>query len=223
MASNLPPLLLFNSKKLLPLIMASFSMVLLVSIMSANIIVATAQIPPAPSVPGDDGTDTITADNQTPFTDEEQQQPASPTGTTSNNTPLPTIEITSHKHGDQVSIGELTIEGISSDNEETNCQVYADINDIKPFQNVTAIGLGGEDDYSEWTFIFTEDYQLIKEGANEITTKISCVDGNSGTTATSTTTPISKWHTVNVTGIATDEATATITTTNEEPAPDDTG
>ena len=55
-------------------------------------------------------------------------------------TGLPTIQITSHQDGQQVPPGELTIQGISSDDEETNCQVYADINDITPMRNVTAAG-----------------------------------------------------------------------------------
>ena len=41
------------------------------------------------------------------------------------------------KDGQQVPVGELTIEGISSDNAESDCQVYADLNDITPMQNAT--------------------------------------------------------------------------------------
>ena len=38
-------------------------------------------------------------------------------------------------------------------------------------------GSSGEDnDFSQWTFTYTQDYQLIKLGANELTAKISCYD-----------------------------------------------
>ena len=51
-----------------------------------------------------------------------------------------TIEITSLEDGQEVPAGELTIEGISSDDAESNCQVYTDANDITPMQNATAAG-----------------------------------------------------------------------------------
>jgi hypothetical protein len=93
-------------------------------------------------------------------------------------------------------VGELTIQGISSDDEENNCQVYADVNDVKPLQNATAAGIGGKNDFSRWTFTYTQDYQLIEEGVNELTSKISCFSSESPTA-----TPLSKWHSVNVTGV----------------------
>jgi hypothetical protein len=73
-------------------------------------------------------------------------------------------------------------------------------------RDVTAAGDSGEeDDFSKWTFTY-KDYQLIKEGENELTAKITClvrevvdgvVDMNSNGTS------ISKWYTVNVTGSST--------------------
>ena len=50
----------------------------------------------------------------------------------------------------------LIINGISSDTAITNCIVSADWNDLKPMQNVTAKGLGGANDYSNWTYTYNE-------------------------------------------------------------------
>src|SRR5919106_4381800 len=125
----------------------------------------------------------------------------------STDTGLPTIQIVSPHDGQLVPPGELTIQGISSDNEETDCQVYADVNDITPMRQVTAAGDSGEAlDFSKWAFTYSQDYQLIKEGENELTAKISCFDDGAldlnpfptGTAASAST--LSEWHTINVTG-----------------------
>lgn len=128
-----------------------------------------------------------------------------------NSTGRPTIQITSPQDDQQVTPGELSIQGISSDNEDTDCKVFADVNDNTPMKNVTAVGDSGEeDDFSKWTFTYNQDYQLIEEGENELTAKITClvrdafngvVDMNSNGTS------MSKWFTVNVTG-SSKEATA---------------
>jgi hypothetical protein len=122
---------------------------------------------------------------------------------------LPTIQITSPQDDQQVPPGELTIQGISSDDEETECQVFADVNDITPMRNVTAVGSGGQDnDFSKWTFTYTQNYQLIKPGENELTAKITCYgDENSADSFPSgnpvaSNAPLSEWHTINVTGTA---------------------
>ena len=126
-------------------------------------------------------------------------------------TGLPTIQITTPQDRQQVPPGELSIQGISSDDEQTDCQVYADVNDITPMRNVTAAGDSEEDnDFSKWTFKYTQDYQLIKQGENELTAKISCSDNGdfdlnpfptTGAQTTSSSSPLSEWHTVNVTAV----------------------
>jgi hypothetical protein len=88
--------------------------------------------------------------------------------------------------------GDLTIYGTSSDDDTTNCQVYADWNDLKPMQNVSANGPKGISDFSKWSFTYTSNYHNIVEGQNELTSKITCYD--SGPNASS------KSYSINVTG-----------------------
>ncbi|HEX6028064.1 MAG TPA: hypothetical protein VFY64_03390, partial [Nitrososphaeraceae archaeon] len=117
-----------------------------------------------------------------------QQQPS----------PIIGIKITSPVADQQVPVGELTISGISTDSATTDCTVYADWNDQKPFQKAVATGLGGENDYSTWTFTYTDDYHLITNGTNDLTSKLSCVDGDNFGTAN-----LTKNYSIDVIGIAT--------------------
>src|SRR5918994_6206 len=91
-----------------------------------------------------------------------------------------------------VPVGDLTIYGASSDNDITNCQVYADWNDLKPMQNVTASGPKGDADYSKWSYTYSGNYHDIVEGSNELTSKITCYDQAQNAT--------SKSYSINVTG-----------------------
>lgn len=176
---------------------------LLIFVTGSNTFPTSAQLPSIPSLPNNDGANPPEGGQPAPSSTLNPTLPP--------NTPTPTIEITSIQDGQKVPAGELTIEGISSDDEERNCQVYADVNDITPLQNATASGDSGkENDFSKWSFTYTQDYQLIKEGSNELTAKISCYPtGNPA--------PISEWHTVNVTGVAAGVPAATQGTTTEEP------
>ena len=108
------------------------------------------------------------------------------------------VKITSHTLWQKVPVGELTISGMSADNQITNCQVYVDVNDQKPFQNATATGSGGANDYSTWTFIYTDKYYLIQEGLNELTAKLSCIDNNNSDDVAK----VTKWYSVNVIGVS---------------------
>jgi hypothetical protein len=113
------------------------------------------------------------------FTQEEQ-----PTSTIS-------IKITSHVTGQQVPVGEFTITGTSTDDTTSDCTVYADVNDIKPFQKAIATGPGGLNDYSTWNFTYTNNYHLITNGTNNLTAKLSCL-GNP--------TNLTKWNSIDVIG-----------------------
>src|SRR5918994_1139523 len=96
--------------------------------------------------------------------------------------------------------GDLTIYGTSSDSNATNCQVFADWNDLKPMQSVTANGPKGNSDYSKWSFTYTGSYHGIVEGSNELTSKITCFEQGQNAS--------SKSYSINVTG---SEATSEIT------------
>ena len=115
------------------------------------------------------------------------------------------IKIISPSKGQQVPVGELTISGISSDDATTDCQVYVDLNDQKPFQKAIATGQDGVNDYSKWNYNYTRNYNTITNGTNELTSKLSCFDdSNSGST-----TNVTKWNSVNVTGGTTTTTTLT--------------
>jgi hypothetical protein len=98
--------------------------------------------------------------------------------------------------------GPLTIHGISSDTTTTNCKVYVDWNDLKPMQNVTAKGTGGGNDYSNWTYTYTEKYHIIAPGINELTSKITCFDNPNNIT--------SKYYSINITGLKNNTVSPTL-------------
>jgi hypothetical protein len=105
----------------------------------------------------------------------------------------PQVEITYPNADQHIPSGKLTIYGTSSDSHLTLCQVYVLLNDERPYQNATATGREGKDDYSKWTFTFDPYYSLIREGANELVSKVIC-HYNDGTNSTS-------HNKINVTGV----------------------
>jgi hypothetical protein len=119
-----------------------------------------------------------------------QDQPQSP--------PMISVKITSPMTGREVSAGELTITGISTDKTTTDCTVYVDWNDQKPYEKAVATGPGGIDDYSNWTFTYTDKYHLITNGTNNLTSKLSCIDHDNNVNLT-------KWYSVNIIGISSDQ------------------
>jgi len=118
--------------------------------------------------------------------EEEQQQVTNTMG----------VKISSHTLWQKVPVGELTISGTSTDNQTTNCQVYVDINDQKPFQIAIATGPNGANDYSRWTFTYTDKYYLIVDGLNDLTAKLSCIDDDNNNAA-----EVTKYYSVNVIGV----------------------
>jgi hypothetical protein len=102
------------------------------------------------------------------------------------------VKITSPTNNQNISTGQLTIAGTSTDTAASECQVYVDWNDKKPFQRVVATGSEGSGDYSRWNYTYTATYHEITNGTNELTSKISCLASPSNLT---------KWYSINVTGI----------------------
>ena len=121
------------------------------------------------------------------------------------------VNITSPERGKTIPVNSsLTVSGKSTDNRfDEICQVSVIVNSVRPYQPATANGsIGQASDYSKWFFILSPNYTSIKEGINEITARLSCLP--SITTGNN----LTKWYSVNVTGVTVDQnATATATTT----------
>ena len=108
------------------------------------------------------------------------------------------VKIASPVPGQQVNIdSSLKIRGTSTDTPSTNCQASVIVNNIKPYQPVTPAGIN---DYSTWNFLLNSSYTSIKEGSNnKITAKLVCPPN------------LTKWYSVNVTGIPLSSATSNST------------
>lgn len=121
------------------------------------------------------------------------------------------VNITSPERGKTIPVNSsLTVSGKSTDNPfDEICQVSVIVNSVRPYQPATANGsIGQASDYSKWFFILSPNYTSIKEGINEITARLSCLP--SITTGNN----LTKWYSVNVTGVTVDpNATAPATTT----------
>ncbi|HEV2876810.1 MAG TPA: calcium-binding protein [Nitrososphaeraceae archaeon] len=121
------------------------------------------------------------------------------------------VNITSPERGKTIPVNSsLTVSGKSTDNPfDEICQVSVIVNSVRPYQLATANGsIGQASDYSKWFFILSPNYTSIKEGINEITARLSCLP--SITTGNN----LTKWYSVNVTGVTVDQnATAPATTT----------
>jgi hypothetical protein len=101
------------------------------------------------------------------------------------------VKIESPATGQQVPSGQgLIVSGVSSDNSTSDCKVSVIVNGEKPYQPAFANGTGGTNDYSTWNFMITPTYTTIKEGSdNKITSKLECMPN------------LTKWYSVNVTGV----------------------
>jgi hypothetical protein len=121
------------------------------------------------------------------------------------------INITSPQRNQQIPIGagDLTISGKSTDNSTVDdCQVSVIVNGIKPYQPATANGsTGAKSDYSKWLFILGSNYTSIKEGTNEITSKLSCLSNGLSNNNNAT-----KWYSINVTGVTAPSNNITVST-----------
>lgn len=116
-------------------------------------------------------------------------KPTTPTAATSS--VAHGVKITFPAKGQQVPTGELTVLGTSKDNATSNCHVSTIVNNIKPYQNASAIGPHGASDYSKWKFSLNPKYALIKQGQNKITAKFYC----------NNTPGLASFYGVNVTGM----------------------
>ena len=101
------------------------------------------------------------------------------------------VKIGSPVDSQQVPTGSLQITGNSTDDAQTDCIVTVALNRKLPYQNATAAGPGGNNDYSNWTYTFHQPYGVVQPGQNRISAKITCVEN----------TNLAKGTHVNVTGV----------------------
>jgi hypothetical protein len=76
-------------------------------------------------------------------------------------------------------LGNLNITGIASYNNSSKCAVFVNLNNQNVFRQATATGTEGRANYSIWKYRLDPRHDLIKEGINRLTAKISCLDSNS--------------------------------------------
>jgi hypothetical protein len=136
------------------------------------------QIPPVPNLPNVTGMTTVT----------KPPQPSKMSSSIAHG-----VKITSPIKGQQVPTGILTIAGTSKDNATSDCHVNVIVNGIKPYQNASANGPSGANDYSKWNFTLSPEYTFIKQGINKITAKFWCNPNPNLSMAS--------FYSVNVTGV----------------------
>ena len=148
--------------------------------------------------------ETLSSETSTPFLEWYQTQGANQQIIN----PL-AVKITSPVTGQQVPAGQsLIISGVSSDNSTSECKVSVIVNAEKPYQPALANGTGGINDYSTWNFMITPTYTTIREGPdNKITSKLECTPN------------LTKWYSVNVTGIGSTTPVDRAATTMQPPFP----
>ena|SRR6188472_4354996 len=84
------------------------------------------------------------------------------------------VKISSPADSQQVPTGSLQITGNSTDDAQTDCIVTVALNRKLPYQNATAAGAGGDDDYSNWSFTFNSSYTTIQPSQNRIAARLTC-------------------------------------------------
>ncbi len=142
---------------------------------------------------------------------------------------IPSIKITSPTNGQNISTGSnLTISGSATgtttspstgnNKDDNRCYVSVIVNNIKPYQNATAGGPKGVNDYSKWYYTLSTKFGAIKEGQNKLTGRLSCLEvsniNSNSANVINTTNNLIKWFSVNVTGVST-PISSTVTKNNQ--------
>jgi hypothetical protein len=143
---------------------------------------------------------------------------------------IPSIKITSPTNGQNLSTGSnLTISGSATgtnttgpstgnNKDDNRCYVSVIVNNIKPYQNATAGGPKGVNDYSKWYYTLSTKFGAIKEGQNKLTGRLSCLEASNinsnSANVINTTNNLIKWFSVNVTGVST-PISSTVTKNNQ--------
>ena len=126
--------------------------------------------------------------------------------TTTTTPPAPTSNSTVKSNN--TNDNNLIVSGTSTDDINTDCKVSVIVNNVKPYQPAVGSGPAGTNDYSSWNFLLNASYASIKEGPNnKITSKLECAPN------------LTKWYSVNVTGIPSTITTSLLSTSSPSSSP----
>jgi hypothetical protein len=123
---------------------------------------------------------------------------------------VPRIKILSPYNGQKVPVtnNDLVVSGTSSDDRSKDCKVSILLNGVKPYQKTVATGKNGPNDYSTWRYKLDPSYNVIREGSNKLTAKVTCLDNPSS---------LRKWTSIDLTGIKEDNYRKTSDATQPMP------
>jgi hypothetical protein len=99
-------------------------------------------------------------------------------------------------------LGISQLLGILQINLATNCTVYVSWDSQNPLQIAKALGPGGVNDYSTWSFTYTPAYHAIRNGTNELIAQISCLDedNNNNNNTNNTAAYLTNYYSINIIG-----------------------
>lgn len=113
------------------------------------------------------------------------------------------IKIVDPVKGQTTSVkNSLEISGVSEYDPSYSCQVSVIVNNVKPYQKTSPMGVGTDSDYSTWKYTLNSNYTSLREGDNRITARLICSDDQGK--------DMRKWYSVNAIGEAASEKGETV-------------
>jgi hypothetical protein len=126
----------------------------------------------------------------------------SPESSSSPSSPI-SVKIVDPDKGQTTSFkNSLEISGVSEYEPSYSCQVSVIVNNVKPYQKTSPVGVRTDNDYSTWKYKLNPNYTSLREGDNRITARLICSDDQGK--------DMRKWYSVNVIGEAASEKGETL-------------